>query len=533
MQSRLCLLIAVLPVCVLSGCSESNKGRGVTPPREELRDEKANPGFTGFRAERPRALRRPSSFNTESYAAIDENPFLSARENALSTFSIDVDTASYSNMRRFLNERRLPPAGAVRIEELVNYFTYDYAPPEGGEPFSVNAEVGECPWKPEHRLVRIGLRGREISLDQRSPSNLVFLVDVSGSMQDENKLPLVKNSLKMLVDQMREEDRIAIVVYAGHSGLVLPSTTAAEQGAIIRAIENLEAGGSTNGGEGIRLAYSVAAENFVHGGTNRVILCTDGDFNVGVTNESELVSLIEGRAQSGVFLSVLGFGTGNYKDSMMEKLAGNGNGNYAYIDTPREARKVLVEQMAGTLMTIAKDVKVQVDFNPAQVNAYRLIGYENRMLRDEDFKDDKKDAGDIGAGHTVTAFYEIVPKGVEFKGLSVDPSKYQVTGQVVAASPSNELLTIRLRYKQPDGAVSRAMETAVTDGGLPFAKASTDFRFAAAIAEFGMLLNNSRHKGDSSYETAIAHARSALGEDPKGYRAESVTLMAQASVLNR
>jgi Ca-activated chloride channel family protein len=353
------------------------------------------------------------NFRTEGYASITENPYrLTARE-PLSTFGIDVDTASYANVRRFLNQGQLPPAGAVRIEELINYFSYDYPQPEWDLPFSVNAEVAGCPWHEGHRLVRIGLKGREIEVDDRPAGNLVFLLDVSGSMRAGNKLPLVKAALRLLVERLNSHDRIALVVYAGASGLALPSTPADQRETILSALDNLQAGGSTNGAEGIELAYQVARENFVPGGINRVILCTDGDFNVGATSDSELVRQIEDKAKTGVFLSVLGFGMGNYQDSKMQLLADKGNGNHAYIDSLGEARKVLVEEMAGTLLTIAKDVKIQVDFNPAHVAAYRLIGYENRMLKAEDFRDDTKDAGEIGAGHTVTALYEIIPPGQE------------------------------------------------------------------------------------------------------------------------
>ena len=386
-------------VSLMSGCSQSDttfapKSAALAPSESALQFDVED-----------------VDFNTESYDHIVENPFLSAKQNPLSTFSIDVDTASYSNMRRFLNEGELPPPGAVRIEELVNYFNYDYPQPDGDVPFSVNVEVAGCPWNTDHRLARIGLKGREIQVEQRPSSNLVFLLDVSGSMGNANKLPLVKSGMKLLLDQLDEHDRVAIVVYAGSSGLVLDSTTADQKPIILSSLDRLEAGGSTNGGEGIQLAYAVAVDHYLEGGVNRVILCTDGDFNVGTTNQSQLIRLIEEKAQTGVYLSVLGFGMGNYKDSTMEKLADKGNGNYAYIDTMREAHKVLVEEMSGTLITIAKDVKIQIDFNPAQVAGYRLIGYENRMLRAEDFKNDAKDAGEIGAGHTVTALYEIVPAG--------------------------------------------------------------------------------------------------------------------------
>ncbi|MCA9070675.1 MAG: VWA domain-containing protein, partial [Planctomycetaceae bacterium] len=449
------------------------------------------------------------------------------------TFSIDVDTASYSNVRRFLNQGQLPPPGAVRIEELINYFPYDYPAPEGRQPFSVNVEVADCPWNSEHRLARIGLKGREIDIEQRPPSNLVFLLDVSGSMSDANKLPLVKSSMKMLVDRLGENDRVAVVVYAGASGLVLPSTSADHKTKILSALDRLNAGGSTNGGEGIQLAYRISVENFIPGGVNRVILCTDGDFNVGKTNQSELIRLIEEKAKTGVFLSVLGFGMGNYKDSTMEKLADKGNGNYAYIDTHNEARKVLVEGLTGTLITIAKDVKIQVDFNPAQVEGYRLIGYENRMLRAEDFKDDTKDAGEIGAGHTVTALYELVPPGKPLPGSDVDPSKYQKPDQLTEAAASDELFTVRLRYKDPDGQDSKPLEAPIKAEKKPFAQAGQDFQFAAAVAQFGMLLRDSQYKGDSTFEKVLNTASANVGGDDSGYRREFVGLVEKARELKR
>ncbi len=473
-------------------------------------------------------------WNTESYQRIEDNPFLTATQNPLSTFSIDVDTASYANVRRFLNAGRLPPPDAVRIEELLNYFTYDYPPPAGGDeaaPFSANMEVAECPWSPTHRLVRIGLKGRTIASDRRPKSNLVFLIDVSGSMDEPNKLPLVKRAMQMLTSQLGESDRVAMVVYAGSSGLVLPSTTADHTQAIMNAIENLSAGGSTNGGEGINLAYDIAQQYFVKGGVNRVILCTDGDFNVGVTSPGDLTRLIEEKAKSGVFLSVFGFGMGNLKDSTLESLADKGNGNYGYIDTLNEARKVFVEQLSGTLVTIAKDVKIQVEFNPAKVAAYRLIGYENRLLRAEDFNNDQKDAGEIGAGHTVTALYELVPVGQPIAS-GVDPLKYQQPpATAVAATGSNESLTLKLRYKQPDGETSKLLEFPSTDSGKAFAQASPDFQFAAAVAGFGMQLRNSPHKGSWTLNAVREVAQQNRAADPFGYRAEFTELVGKARGL--
>ncbi len=480
-------------------------------------------------------------FNTESYAPIVENPFVRVEPNKFSTFSIDVDTASYANVRRFLTQGRLPPPGAVRIEEMVNYFDYDYPIPDGDDPFSVNVEVADCPWNPDHLLARIGLKGWEIEADEREPANLVFLLDVSGSMSSPNKLPLVKKSMRMLVNELGPDDSVAIAVYAGASGLVLPSTACRSGGTIESALGRLNAGGSTNGGEGIQLAYDVAEDNFIEGGINRVILCTDGDFNVSVTNQSELVALIEEKAETGVFLSVLGFGMGNLKDSTLEQLADKGNGNYAYIDTLNEAHKVLVEQMGGTLVTIAKDVKIQIDFNPAEVSAYRLIGYENRLLRDQDFNDDTKDAGEIGAGHTVTALYELVPVGVEIDLPDIDPSKYETVAEASdeddvepadrEAAFSDELFEVRLRYKQPDGDTSKLLNVPATDEGLTLADASDDFVFAASVASFGMLLRGSQYIEDFSYGAAAEMAEASMGRDVHGYRAEFVDMVRRAIEL--
>ncbi len=459
----------------------------------------------------------------DQYDLIVENSYRRARDEPLSTFSIDVDTASYSKTRMYLMESdALPPPDAVRIEELVNYFVYDYQPPTDEHPFSVNVEVAECPWRPAHRLVRLGIKGREIPQQQRPASNLVFLLDVSGSMNFHNKLPLLKRGMKMLVDQLDENDRVAIVVYAGAAGLVLPSTIGADKQAIIDAFEQLQAGGSTNGGQGIRLAYQVALDNYIKGGANRVLLCTDGDFNVGTTSTGELVRLAEQNAKNGVHLSVLAFGMGNHNDAMLEEISNKADGNYAFIDTDIEARKVLVEQMSGTLVTIAKDVKIQVEFNPAKVQSYRLIGYENRVLANEDFNDDAKDAGEIGAGHTVTALYEIVPQGTDSDAapVSVDPLKYQKESELSKASQSHELLTLKLRYKLPEEHESILLSTSVTDEGKRFAAASPDFKFASAVAAFGMLLRGSEHKGDATMEGVLEIAEQGAASDPGGYRGE-------------
>ncbi|MEZ5347022.1 MAG: VWA domain-containing protein [Pyrinomonadaceae bacterium] len=466
------------------------------------------------------------------YAEIAENPFYETKRAPLSTFSIDVDTASYSNVRRYINSGILPPKDAVRIEELVNYFEYDYPQPIGDVPFSVKTEVAKAPWNSKHKIVQIGLQGKTVALDNLPPSNLVFLLDVSGSMEEENKLPLLKNSLNLLVDQLSSKDRVAIVTYAGSSGLALPSTSAAYKNAIRDALNRLEAGGSTNGGEGIELAYKVAKENFIPNGNNRVILATDGDFNVGLDSDDELVSLVEEKRKGNIFLSVFGFGSGNLNDSMMEKLSNKGNGNYAYIDSNQEARKALGTQVAGTLFTIAKDVKIQVEFNPAQVAGYRLIGYENRVLADRDFNDDKKDAGEIGAGISVTALYEVVPFGGKVENPGIDELKYSK----VKPSDSNfndELMTVKLRYKEPKESKSKLLSIGVLDSKSPIENASGNLKFAAAVAQFGLILRDSKYKGTASFENVAALARSGKGNDLKNYRREFITLVEKARSLKR
>jgi Ca-activated chloride channel family protein len=483
----------------------------------------------------------PGQFNTATYDRIVENPFLDARTNPLSTFSIDVDTASYANIRRFLNHGQLPPKDAVRLEEMINYFNYEYPQPNDGKPFSINVDAAGCPWDDSHRLVRVGLKGREIAVDKRGASNLVFLLDVSSSMTPAERLPLVKQSMRLLVEKLTENDRVAIVIYAGASGLALPSTTGDHKDQILDALDHLQAGGSTNGAEGIELAYKVAADNFIKGGVNRVILATDGDFNVGVTNQGDLIRLIEEKAKSGVFLSVLGVGTDNLKDSTMQKLADKGNGNYAYLDSLEEGRKVLVQQMNGTLVTIAKDVKIQVEFNPARVASYRLVGYEKRMLRKEDFNNDKIDAGEIGAGRTVTALYEVVPAGALAANPEVDPLKYSrlrqgsgaVSGAAGEAFDSNEMLTVKLRYKAPDGDKSELTERVLVDNGANFANAAPDLKFAAAVAEFGMLLRDSEHKGNGTLAAVLEWAQEGKGSDPNGYRAGFIELVRKAQGLTK
>lgn len=480
----------------------------------------------------PAAYYQPQpDYNTEEYDGINENIFHGALQNPLSTFSIDVDAASYSNIRRFIQLGQRPPKDAVRIEEMVNYFDYDYKQPTGEDPFSIYTEIAAAPWNKKHKLVHIGLQGKNIPKENLPPSNLVFLIDVSGSMSDENKLPLLKASFKLLVEQLREQDRVAIVVYAGAAGLVLPSTSGAEKKKIIESLENLQAGGSTAGGEGIKLAYKIAKENFRKDGNNRVILATDGDFNVGESSNAAMERLVEEKRNDGIFLTTLGFGMGNYKDSKMEILADKGNGNYMYIDSILEAQKALVNEFGGTLFTIAKDVKLQIEFNPAKVKAYRLIGYENRMLKNEDFNNDKKDAGELGSGHTVTALYEIVPVGVESEFYKIDELKYQTTKVNPSSQASNEIMTVKFRYKKPDGDVSKLIVHPLVDQQVEFEKTSDDFRWSAAVAAFGMILRESEFVRDFKVGDVEALAKSARGIDKDGYRAEFINLLKTSHAL--
>ena len=465
--------------------------------------------------------------NREAYDAIEENRFFETLSQPQSTFAIDVDTASYSNVRRLIRSGVRPPKGAVRLEELVNYFPYDYNEPKGESPFSVTTEIAKCPWASDHQLMRIALRGRSIDLANRKPCNIVFLLDVSGSMQSPDKLPLVKSALKLLVGELNGEDRIAIVVYAGSTGLALDSTPVHQSKKILTALDRLEAGGSTNGGAGIQLAYQVARDNRIEGGVNRVILCTDGDFNVGISSESALVDLIQNEAKKNVFLSVLGFGHGNIRDSTMEKLADKGNGNYAFIDSMLEAQKVLVEQAGGTLVTIAKDVKIQIDFNPSHVSAYRLLGYENRKMENQDFRNDQKDAGEIGAGHTVTAFYELIPAGAESPNETNRQSEF-VEQKRSTSSDTGTMLTVNLRYKQPDSEIAQEFQVRVVKDSLS-EQASTDFRFATSVLAYGMLLRESQYVGKATWEWVISTAQGSTGKDPSGLRKEFVQLAMAAS----
>ncbi len=512
---------------------------GLSRTREAKRDSMMagpRPGAPAkMKAESRAQMALDVPHNTEAYAPIVENEFKSVKDQPLSTFSVDVDTASYANVRRLLVAGQWPQPDAVRIEELVNYFTYELAQPKEGRPFSVTTEISQSPWAPQHQLLRIALKARELPASERPASNLVFLIDVSGSMEDPTKLPLARRALKLLVDQTRAKDKIAIIVYASSTGLVLPPTSGENKTRILEALDRLQAGGSTNGEGGLLQAYEVAQANFIKGGINRVILATDGDFNVGVSSEGGMQRLIEEKAKSGVFLSVLGFGMGNYKDSMMQTLAQKGNGVAAYIDSIREARRVLVEQAGGTLNTIAKDVKLQLEFNPAQVQSYRLIGYESRMLAAEDFNDDKKDAGEIGEGHTVTALYEIVPVGVTSPVTSpkVDALKYQAGASAASGTPamsgSTELLTVKLRFKKPDGDVSEKIEVPVQKSSKSFSEASRDHRFATSVAGFGMILRGSQHHGDWTLDQVLQTAGATSSGDE--YRQEFVQLVRRAQNL--
>jgi Ca-activated chloride channel family protein len=528
MKKKLFAFLTLCGALFLASCGNDFSGSKMAPAAE--RDQAPALYDMETEAEEMAPTEPIDNFNTESYDYIRENDFLSATQKPLSTFSIDVDYASYSNTRRFLNQGQFPPKDAVRIEEFVNYFSYDYPQPQDEHPFSVTTELAECPWNKDHQLIQIGLKGKEIEQQNLPNSNLVFLLDVSGSMEAPNKLPLLRNAFKLLVNQMRAQDRVAIVVYAGSSGLVLPSTSGNEKQQIIDALDQLQAGGSTAGAEGLELAYKVAGENFIKNGNNRIILATDGDFNVGPSSDAQMQRMIEEKRDAGIFLSVLGFGMGNYKDSKMEKIADNGNGNYAYIDNIQEARKVLVTEMASTLFTIAKDVKIQVEFNPAKVQEYRLIGYENRLMRDEDFNDDKKDAGEIGAGHTVTALYELVPVGAPSMAGNVDDLKYQKPSKTVK-NGADEWMTVKLRYKQPKEDESTLLEIPIKGEVAGLDQMSENLRFASAVAGFGMLLRDSKYKGDCSFDQVVTMAKKAKGEDPNGYRMEFIKMAQLAADL--
>jgi len=478
------------------------------------------------------ALEPPTEkHNTEEYDKIVENQFQGVAQTPVSTFSIDVDNASYSNMRRYLENSSLPPAGAIRIEEMINYFDYDYPQPQGEHPFSINTEMSAAPWNANHHLIHIGLQGKDLDYDNLKPSNLVFLIDASGSMSDDNKLPLLKKGLKLLLSQLDDKDKVSIVAYAGAAGLVLPATAASDKSTILNALDGVTSGGSTAGGEGIQLAYKLAKENLIEGGNNRVILATDGDFNVGVSSSSELVTLIEEKRKDDIYLTICGLGMGNYKDGRMEQISNAGNGNYFYIDNIREAEKVFVKEMRANMFTIAKDVKIQIEFNPNTVKAYRLVGYENRMLAKEDFDDDTKDAGELGAGHTVTAIYEVIladSKSTQEIHMASD-LKYQ---KVVKSDNKSDLMTVKFRYKPPTSDKSTLIEQVLTKGNVPdLAQTSDNFRFSASVAGFGMILRKSDFKGDATYELVSNLAQGSLGSDTEGYRAEFLQLIKTATLL--
>jgi Ca-activated chloride channel homolog len=515
----------------------------ISPPIRTRGPAGLGGGMTTF-AEAPQPTWYDAGMDREEYNPIDENRFQRPSDRPLSTFSIDVDGASYSNVRRFINDNQRPPIDAVRIEELINYFTYDYPEPSGDRPFSIRTEVSTAPWSDRRRLVQIGIQGKTIPSANLPASNLVFLLDVSGSMDSPDKLPLLKSAIRLLVNELDEDDTVSIVVYAGAAGVVLEPTPGDAKDAILDAIEQLNAGGSTAGGEGIQLAYELARDQFIQGGNNRVILATDGDFNVGTSSEGELIRLIEAQREDDIFLTVLGFGTGNLQDAKMEQLANHGNGNYAYIDSILEAKKVLVNEIGATLLTIAKDVKIQVEFNPAKVQAYRLVGYENRLLQDEEFNDDTRDAGELGAGHSVTALYEIIPVGTDPDvdlptvdalryGNAANSSNTGASEPLSATAESDELMWVKLRYKEPTGDVSQLLELPVMDRGVSLDRSSDDFRFAAAVAMFGMVLRESDFAGTATLDQVETLARAARGDDRDGYRSEFIRLVETYRLLDQ
>jgi Ca-activated chloride channel family protein len=542
-KSILVIVLISFIACSRSGeKADAGKGKKDVVRREKkqvpMKEEMAPaPGMGAIPALKPvgsaMEAETTEDFNTEEYGRIYENEFKDVKQNPLSTFSIDVDNASYSNIRRFITGNRMPPKDAVRIEEMINYFTYDYPQPEGDVPFSIDTEVSTCPWNKEHKLIHIGLQGKSLNYDDLKPCNLVFLVDSSGSMSDANKLPLLKQSLKLLVEELDDRDKISIAAYAGSAGLVLSPTPASRKDQIINALEQLHAGGSTAGGAGIELAYKVAEENLIKDGNNRVILCTDGDFNVGVSSTGDLIRMIEEKRKKDIYLTICGFGMGNYKDDRMEQISNAGNGNYFYIDNIHEAKKVFVKEMRANLFTIAKDVKIQVEFNPVKVKAYRLVGYENRVMANEDFNDDKKDAGELGAGHTVTALYEIIPADSSEEVKKTDDLKYQETRVKTVAAGSEEIMTVKLRYKPPKEEKSKLLEHPVIDRHIALGEASDNFRFSAAAAGFGMLLRDSKFKGDMTYEAVIDLAKNSKGKDAEGYRAEFIRLVETCAMLSK
>ncbi len=515
--------IALIKSPVTMKCMTGSRNAG---DGERMKMEQARMCYAPApRSEPPRS----DDYGTERYAEFRENEFLDPKSEPLSTFSLDVDTSSYAIMRRYLvDQKRRPPRSSVRLEEYVNYFRYNYLQPQGGDPIAVNCELAECPWNKAHKLLRLGVQAKKLEGDSVPPCNLTFLVDRSGSMNGNNGMELLKRGLKMLVSKLRDEDHVSIVTYADGTEVLLGSTPGSEKKKILAAIDSLRAGGCTYGSAGIQLAYEEAGRNFDKKANNRVILVTDGDFNVGISSPKGLEDFIAGKRSSGIFLSVIGVGHGNYKDGMMKKLANAGNGNYAYLDSVLEAKKVMMSEFGGTLFTVAKDVKVQIEFNPSQVAGYRLLGYENRLLKAKDFNDDKKDAGEIGSGHTMTAFYEIVPAGAKSPAVGeVDPLKYQKTTPVESA----ELFTVKMRWKAPDADKSKLKEIAWRAADITRPEPSEDFRFASAVAEYALILEDSKFKGDASFADVIKRARGAKGADEEGYRAEFISLVERAELL--
>ncbi len=527
------ILVVALETLLISSCGGNAKISQSEEPMEYAKEASKSDIANGIVMDEeamPDANNDDKPGNTEEYDEIVENAFKDVKAEPVSTFSIDVDNASYSNVRRYIEGGSLPSPDAVRIEEMINYFDYDYPNPTGEHPFAFITEIADCPWDKEHKLVHIGIQGKKLDYQDLKPSNFVFLLDVSGSMEDENKLPLLRKSFKLLLDQLSQQDKVSIVVYAGAAGVVLPPTNASNKDKIIDALDKLQAGGSTAGGEGIELAYKLASENLIKGGNNRVILATDGDFNVGTSSTGDLVTMIEEKRKTGIYLTILGFGMGNYKDGRMEQISNAGNGNYFYIDNMKEAEKVFVKEMRANMFTIAKDVKIQIEFNPSKVQAYRLIGYENRMLNKEDFNDDTKDAGELGAGHTVTAIYEIVPPGVKNPAEQTDPLKYQNT---TPKDGGNEVMTLKFRYKPIDSEKSILVETPVIDKKVALNASSENFRFSASVAAFGMVLRDSKFKGTATFDLAKLLAEGSKGKDPEGYRADYIKLIDQASKLKK
>lgn len=530
-KTKIVIMLFML-ICIVfhfNGCSEKTI---VSEEKAILASEPLLVSKVSAKARAETGFHEEPAFNTEEYDYISENTFKGTIDNPLSTFSIDVDTASYSNVRRFINANQIPPKDAVRIEELINYFEYDYPIPESEHPFSITTELGLCPWNKRNDIVHIGIQGKKLDYQNLKPANLIFLIDSSGSMRDYNKLPLLKKSFKLLLDELSDKDRIAIVAYAGSAGLILPSTPASQKERIINAIDNLRSGGSTAGGQGIKLAYDIARQNLIKGGNNRVILATDGDFNVGTSSTAELVRLIEKKRKDNIYLTILGFGMGNYKDGRMEQISNAGNGNYFYIDNIKEAEKVFVREMRANLYTIAKDVKIQIEFNPNKVLSWRLIGYENRVMNKEDFDDDKKDAGELGAGHTVTALYEIVPFDGQANLSKTTKLKYQEIKIKPGSEYSDEIMTMKFRYKPIGQDKSLLIEKTVSDQKTELKKVTDNFKFSAAVAGFGMLLRDSEFKGDLTYNDILKLAQSSKGSDENGDRSEFIRMVETCKLLS-